>query len=422
MASTTEWRGFYMEGGQRVPMIFQDMTIKVHGEIEGSGTNSSGGYTIEGRALINGDFKFRLISKTGVPDKHFQGQVMGDGTLRGTFSTIGYPPTNFELKTKMDNWTGTYIQNGRKNELKLNFHSGVFIFGVGRDTTGLFIINGTVNTSNYSVEFVKSYPSKFNVKYNGKMVNNGIFWVINGNWSIGSTTTGEFEIFKEAPSSQKFQPNMPDSLPPMGGGFGRGGGMMPQQPPMMMNMGNMQGGGVMMQPQPVMMMQPQPQMMMQQQPQMMMYQPNTQPQQMMMYQQPNTQGEQPFMKQTISKFSLPSSGSKEDINDLVIQLAQNNMMIEGKTVAYYIKKIPYERDVKYFLEKIEDYLLPCTSDEVVETMKRTMFIRCKVQAAKVMMRKISDFGEKDKEKILFQIVFVDEKNDLERFIDNGFSE
>jgi hypothetical protein len=32
------------------------------------------------------------------------------------------------------------------------------------------------------------------------MVNNGVFWVINGDWSIGSSQSGDFEIYKEAPN------------------------------------------------------------------------------------------------------------------------------------------------------------------------------------------------------------------------------
>lgn len=434
MAKNIQWKGYYVEQGQRVPMTFQNLVFQESGQISGEGTNNSGPYTIQGNALINGDFNFRLISQSGAPNKQFEGQVLGDGTLRGKFVTPGYSATMFELKTRMDHWTGTYIQNGNKNELKLNFYSGTCIFGVGRDTTGLFVITGTVNTSNYQVEFLKSYPSKYSVSYNGRMVNNGIFWVINGTWSIGSNTTGQFEIFKEAPNSQKFQPNMAPA-PVMGGGFGRPpmGGMpgqpMMMQQPMMGQQQMMMGGQQMMMQQPMMgqqqMMGGQQMMMGQQQmmggQQMMMQQPMMGGQQMMM--QPGQgQPQGGAMKPVISKYLLPSYGKREDIDELLTTLSSKGMMIEGASVASYIKKIPYEKDVNYFVEKIEPYLVSCTAEDVVETMKRTIFIRSKIKAAKAMLKKVGNLDDRDKKKVLDVIVFVDEKADLERYINNGFVE
>lgn len=199
--SSIEWKGFYQEGMQRVPFMIQNMFIKSDGNFEGSGFNSSGPYTITGRIRSDGNFNFRLISQSGGPDKVFSGVFLPGGTLQGTFTSLGYSPVHFELRTKMENWNGTFIQDGRRNELIMNMNVSKRIFGIGKDSTGVFLVNGFVDTTTYAVQFAKSYPGQYKVTYQGKMVNNGVFWVINGSWSIGSQQTGEFEIYKEAPNS-----------------------------------------------------------------------------------------------------------------------------------------------------------------------------------------------------------------------------
>jgi hypothetical protein len=76
---------------------------------------------------------------------------------------LGYPPARFELRTKIDNWNGTYIQNGDKKELKITMHASKTIFGIGKDSSGVFLVNGGVDTTTYMVSFTKSYPGKFKV-------------------------------------------------------------------------------------------------------------------------------------------------------------------------------------------------------------------------------------------------------------------
>jgi hypothetical protein len=45
----------------------------------------------------------------GEVNKDFSGEIAPDGTLQGKFSVKGFPPSMFSLRTKLDNWNGTYV-------------------------------------------------------------------------------------------------------------------------------------------------------------------------------------------------------------------------------------------------------------------------------------------------------------------------
>jgi hypothetical protein len=194
------WDGFYMESGQPVPMFIQDMRMTSEGEIYGEGSNSSGYYTIKGKILPEGSFNFRLVSQTGGATKMFTGNLKQGGILTGMFDSVGYASTAFELRTKLDVWSGTFKQNGETKVMKLNMSASRSIFGIAKGPDGVCIINGSVDTNTYAVNFTKAYPGMYKIDYHGKMINNGTFWVINGKWQIlDSDDSGEFEIYKEAP-------------------------------------------------------------------------------------------------------------------------------------------------------------------------------------------------------------------------------
>ena len=431
-AEPVEWRGFYMGNGQKVPMVFQNITFLPDGSITGNGNNSSGPYNVIGRALINGDFQFRLLSHHGAPEKIFVGQLIGDGSLKGTFTTQGFPPSHFEIRTKRETWNGTYVQNGRKKELRLDFNASKFIFGLGRDTTGLFVINGNVDTTSYTVRFVKSYPSKFQVNYQGNMVNNGIFWVINGTWSIGSNQSGNFEIYKEAPQQQKFQPDPGAGMNSNLGGMmnqapmGGMGGFTPPMNPMAsagmnsmgmasnmnMNSMGMNSMGMMSQPQPVIQQQPQvivqPVYISQQQP--MMVNPAQQ-----------VQSQLDKKSEAYSKYSLPKDPDQNAIDKLFDELVENNYKMKGEDIAYFIRKFNREKPALNFLDRIPRYAFEMTLDDLVNTVKRTTYLEVKVKAIKslsgLVKPTIDGVGMR---RVLELIVFNQERDEIAEFFEAAF--
>jgi len=87
------------------------------------------------------------------------------------FFNKGYDATPFELTVKTDDWLGSFTDlKGQKNELKLSLMTSKILYGVGLDPFGAFVIDGHVDTRNYSVFFEKTYFDKLpapKIIYNG---------------------------------------------------------------------------------------------------------------------------------------------------------------------------------------------------------------------------------------------------------------
>lgn len=87
------------------------------------------------------------------------------------FFNPGYDSTPFELRVKTDDWLGSFTDlNGQKNELKLSLMTSKILYGVGLEPLGAFVVDGHVDTRNYSVFFAKTYFDKLpapKIIYNG---------------------------------------------------------------------------------------------------------------------------------------------------------------------------------------------------------------------------------------------------------------
>ena len=92
--------------------------------------------------------------------------------------------------------------------LNLTFGASKTLYGLGVEDIGVYVIQGKLDPSTYDIKLTKSYlgPKGFGVDYYGKMINNGLFWVISGNYQLktrGRVQKGTFEVFREAPEEQK---------------------------------------------------------------------------------------------------------------------------------------------------------------------------------------------------------------------------
>ena len=202
------WNGYFLDNHQQVPIEFQNLVFEVDGSICGAGLNSHGYYSITGKAFENGTFIFQLNSAG--PIKQFEGKILGPGKIGGQFMSGNLDPVPFFLETNVKSWTGVFTdqKDGAQKMLNLTFGASKTLYGVGLEDLGVYIIHGKLDPSTYDIQLSKSYlgPNGFVVNYSGKMVNNGLFWVISGNYQLKigmKVQRGTFEVFREAPEDQR---------------------------------------------------------------------------------------------------------------------------------------------------------------------------------------------------------------------------
>ena len=88
-------------------------------------------------------------------------------------------------------WTGYYLQEGRRrHDMFLSFRDGR-LSGAGQDTVGLFCVRGAYDADTREVWWNKTYPGSHDVFYRGWREPRGIV----GNWEIEDTFTGGFRIW-----------------------------------------------------------------------------------------------------------------------------------------------------------------------------------------------------------------------------------
>lgn len=91
-------------------------------------------------------------------------------------------------------WNGFYLEDHNPNRgwmhLYLEFNEGT-IKGEGTDYVGPWVLSGTYDKEKAECLWVKRYMGKHEVKYSGKLGENGI----TGGWSIAGLISGPFHIW-----------------------------------------------------------------------------------------------------------------------------------------------------------------------------------------------------------------------------------
>ena len=214
------WTGHFEQLGQYYPVQFDDMQIGLNGQILGRGSDQVGQFSINGMLNRTGTINFT---------KQYHGQhavqysgIVGNKIIKGKWSIpgTGTEPGEFEIQMDLEEWKGTYMLNGQRNsfEFDLNVDSNG-IFGVDKDSQGVFIIRGLYNEQNYQVQFTKQYIGGEPYQFKGQMTNDGVYWVVRGQYKY-SQGSGEFEIYRDAPREQQDigRQQMPQQMM-MGGGL-----------------------------------------------------------------------------------------------------------------------------------------------------------------------------------------------------------
>ena len=176
--SNSIWKGFYLQNGNKVPIIFRHFKAIKNGAVSGCGYDSLGKFEVTGSADVNGNAAF--VQKYEKYAVNYKGQIKGK-EIHGTWDSNGMTG-QFELKRMQKEWSGIYTQGGAQKEMRIdhfNMSKGM-IKGSGEDAVGQFTITGTYGKQK-DVNFVKAYIGKHTVQYQGFRHKKDIV----GMWAVG---------------------------------------------------------------------------------------------------------------------------------------------------------------------------------------------------------------------------------------------
>jgi len=188
--SPISWTGFYVQGGAKNDMTFDNLDIGYDGSITGGGTDVNGNFEIEGSMGQDGSFTFNknYESYTVI----YEGKLDWN-SLKGTWHLKDQTPEEFSITLKSPSYTGWYEQGGDKNTMDLDvIVSGDTVFGTGSDPVGCFVVRGTYNSMSGECNFAKQYLGKHQVFYFGNCKDNER--IIRGKWTIPDNSDGKFKL------------------------------------------------------------------------------------------------------------------------------------------------------------------------------------------------------------------------------------
>lgn len=236
------WSGYYVQNGQQHPMNLSDLMITPEGRIFCEGSDGIGGFRIDGQINPNGSFYF---------NKQYHGQhsvsyngTISTGCLSGHWSLPGMRD-EFKITFETQKWQGSFVFNGQTFPMRTTvFISEQGIFGLGKDSEGVFVSLGAYNPGSHQLQYTKNYIGKYTITYTGSMFDDGQYFVVNGNWDLSTGQKGTFEMYQKiegraAEMRSFYQPPQPpqsfvpvffgmpqDQIPPQyQGGYHQGMGM-----------------------------------------------------------------------------------------------------------------------------------------------------------------------------------------------------
>lgn len=116
-----------------------------------------------------------------------------------------------EKPARMHAWSGYYVQNGTRHQMRFHHFAAIEgggVFGDGTDVVGDFQIEGNVQ-SDGQLRFIKQYIGQHSVIYTGKLDGK----TIDGTWELPGNVVDDFHIEEEpfveeqAPPSQANNPS-----------------------------------------------------------------------------------------------------------------------------------------------------------------------------------------------------------------------
>ena len=153
--------------------------------ITGKGSDPVGEFTIAGSKREDGQYSF-MKRYVGAHVVCYQGGMDKEGKITGNWVLPnGKARGTFELKQKVQIWTGVHRDKGKETKLTLRMMFGLGgVYGTGTDTIGFFEITGYFTGENFS--FMKRYPGKVSVEeYGGKVTaKSKTSMTIEGRWTF----------------------------------------------------------------------------------------------------------------------------------------------------------------------------------------------------------------------------------------------
>jgi hypothetical protein len=225
------WKGYYVQNGKQNTMDLDDMQISADGKIHCEGGDSVGEFIINGNVMPNGSFNF----KKKYIDQHtvsYNGTIR-QGALLGHWN-FGNQKDEFKITIETEDWEGSFDMDGKTFPMKINLYvSDTGIFGIGKDSEGVFISSGNYDAVDHKLFFTKNYLGKYSIDYDGTMFDDGHYLIVQGRWQLSTGKSGEFELYQqykeETPKQRDFYmpPPPPENFAPVFHGMPQN--QMPQQ-------------------------------------------------------------------------------------------------------------------------------------------------------------------------------------------------
>ncbi|KAF7790138.1 hypothetical protein EIP86_001090 [Pleurotus ostreatoroseus] len=194
-------------------MKFDIVYSPLTGGVEGSGSDSSGSFTItgtfDGTTYLRFNKKYptwqwnytgKVIRTLGIHGFEFSGTWGRDQTPSGSFKLTVKPKV-----TRIGEWSGEYRYRAQPSVVDEPMHVELHTFndseiqGDGNDGLGVFTINGTVTVAGgiIAVDMLKTYRSGIVWRYYGQL-SSGAEDRMMGTWGeeSGGTPRGTFELVK----------------------------------------------------------------------------------------------------------------------------------------------------------------------------------------------------------------------------------
>lgn len=189
------WKGYYMQGGNKNTMDLDDMQITLDGRIFCEGSDTNGQFRIDGQINPNGSFFFNK-QYLGMHCVSYSGAIR-DGALIGTWS-LQTMRDEFQISIESQDWQGSFMMGDRTFPMKTKLYvSESGVFGIGKDSEGVFICSGYYDGGSSSLQYSKQYLGKYSITYNGTMFDDGMYLVVHGNWSLSTGQVGTFEMYQK---------------------------------------------------------------------------------------------------------------------------------------------------------------------------------------------------------------------------------
>ena len=364
---TIEWDGWFDQNGMRQPMTVNNMLVGLNGVVQGGGLHPQyGQFQIQGQVTPHGAITFNKQFQNGSV-MQFQG-IISDCKITGNWRQNMYAGP-FEIKMKLEEWKGSYTMGnqqqmgqmsqmgggyggmgmggygGRPRTYSIDFNLHVDtngVFGLDKDSEGVFVIRGQYNNNDFVMQFTKQYLGGNTIYYKGNMTNDGKYWVVSGNWQFAGGSGGTFKLCKEAPPDQQYQQQQ--QVNPI---------IIQAPPPVVVQ-------------QPVVIVQQQA--------------PGYIPQQAPMMQAPQGQ----LVQQQIQNQALTGNiedfeildGATEDVNN-VIELLKRGKKFEGNKLPDFIERIDLAEDVERFMAFVPEYVIDLGIEDLKNCIEECEHRECR---------------------------------------------